>query len=344
MAGCATAALHMLKRCARSDQIQFQHGTAKSTNAQNAAYLKMSTQTRDYYKVLGVTRNADQETIKKAFRKLAREHHPDANKGDKRSEERFKELNEANEVLSDPEKRKLYDRLGANYKSYTQGGGPPPGSGGGSNWSPFGTGGRGRAANPDDFDFSELFGGMFNGGGAGPGGADTRKPRDFEQAVEITVEEAYHGTTRVLQKSGQPDIEVQIPRGARSGTRVRVKGQGGRNARGQAGDLYLAIDVKQHPVYEIKGDDLYREFTLSALIAMLGGDVTLETLAGNLVVRVPAGTSSNRMIRLRGRGMPKLNAPADSGDMYLRVALSVPADLTPDEREQIAAIARSRGL
>lgn len=301
----------------------------------------MSTQTQDYYKTLGVPRNADAETIKKAFRKLAREHHPDTNKGDKRAEERFKQINEANEVLSDPEKRKLYDRLGPNYKAYTQGGGPPPGSNGG--WSPFGTGGRGRQQTMDDFDISELFGGMFNGGGAG-GGPDTRKPRDFEQAVEITVEESYHGTTRLLQKSGQPDIEVQIPRGARTGTRVRVKGQGGRNPRGQAGDLYLAIEIKAHPVYEVKGDDLYRELSLSALTAMLGGDVQVQALAGALVVRVPAGTSSGKLIRLRGRGLPKLNAPNDYGDLYLRLSLSVPADLTLEEREQLSEIARRRGL
>jgi curved DNA-binding protein len=301
----------------------------------------MSTQTKDYYKILGVTRNADSETIKKAFRKLAREHHPDANKGDKRAEERFKEINEANEVLSDPEKRKLYDRLGANYKAYTQGGGTPPGGAGG--WSPFGTGGgRGRQPNLDDFDISELFGGMFNGGaGAGP---DTRKPRDFEQAVEITIEESFHGTTRVLQKSGQPDIEVQIPRGARSGTRVRVKGQGGRNARGQTGDLYLAIELKAHPIYEAKGDDLYRELSISALTAMLGGDVPVPSLSGELVVRIPPGTSSGKLIRLRGRGLPKLNAPNDHGDMYLRLALTVPSDLTAEERDQLVAIARRRGL
>jgi curved DNA-binding protein len=155
---------------------------------------------------------------------------------------------------------------------------------------------------------------------------------------------AFHGTTRLLQKTGQPDIEVKIPRGARTGTKVRVKGQGGRNGRGQAGDLYLVIEVKAHPVYEIKGDDLYRDIAVNAFTAMLGGDQIVETLTGNIVVKIPAGTSSGKLIRLRGRGMPKLNALNESGDLYLRTMVSVPYDLSPDERAQIESMARRRGV
>lgn len=299
---------------------------------------------KDYYKTLGVPRNADQDSIKKAYRKLARQFHPDINRGDKKAEERFKEVNEAHEVLSDPEKRKLYDRLGSNYKQYAGAGGPP--SGGNGDWSPFGARGSGAGPNRsrdgfDESDLGDLFGSFFNGGGQ----QTVRQPRDFEQAVEISVEEAFHGTTRLLQKSGQPDIEVSIPRGARTGTRVRVRGQGGRNARGQVGDLFLIIEVKAHALYEVKGDDLYRDINVSVFTAVLGGEVAVETLGGNVVVRVPPGTSSGKLIRLRSRGMPKLSAPGESGDLYLRVMIFVPApgEVSESEREQLQAMARRRG-
>ncbi len=296
--------------------------------------------TKDYYKVLGVPRNADADAIKKAYRKLARQYHPDTNKGDKKSEERFKEVNEAHEVLSDPEKRKLYDRLGPNYRQFTQGGGPPPGRAEGF---PFGAN-RARSAprngtRLDDFEFDELFG-MFS---SAAGAQHIRKPRDYEQVVEITVEEAFHGATRVLQKAGQPDIEVTIPKGARAGTKVRIKGQGGRNARGQHGDLYLVIEIKPHPMYEIRGDDLYRETTIPAFIAMIGGEMQIDTLAGPIVVHIPAGATSGKLVRLRNRGMARLNGEGH-GDMYLRLSISIPNDLTEAEREQVLAMARRRGL
>jgi curved DNA-binding protein len=294
-------------------------------------------ETRDYYKTLGVAKTADADEIKKAFRKLARQYHPDTNKGDKKAEEKFKELNEAYETLSDPEKRKLYDRLDANYKQYTENGGRPGDAGA---WSPFRGGGRGSRVE-DDIDFSELFGGMFNGNSSTA--QNVRQPRDFDQSVELSLEESYHGTTRILQKTGQPDIEVKIPRGSRAGTRIKVKGQGGRNGRGQAGDLYLVVEIKAHPVYETHGDDLYRDIPVSAFAAMLGGEQSVETLGGTIVVKIPAGTSSGKLIRLRGRGMPRLNALNEFGDLYLRVMVQVPYDLTEDERAAIEKMAKRRG-
>ncbi|MFC1465740.1 MAG: DnaJ C-terminal domain-containing protein [Candidatus Brachytrichaceae bacterium NZ_4S206] len=295
---------------------------------------------KDYYKTLGVDRNADQETIKKAFRKLARQYHPDANKGDKKAEEKFKEINEAYEVLSDPEKRKLYDRMGASYREYQRAGGNPRDY----DWSqwangsdfPFGFGQGARRVYEQDIDLGEFIRQMFSGG------QTVSQPRDFQQGVDITLEEAYHGTTRLVQKSGQPDLEVKIPPGVKTGSRVRVRGQGGKNARGQAGDLYLVIEVKPHPIYERKDDDLYRDVQVDAFTAMLGGEVQVDTLAGPIVVKVPAGTSSGKLIRVRGRGMPKLNKPGEYGDLYLRVSITVPTDLTDAEREQLAKIARRR--
>jgi curved DNA-binding protein len=304
---------------------------------------------KDYYKILGVGKDASQDDIKKAFRKLARQHHPDANKGDKKSEEKFKEINEAYEVLSDPEKRKMYDRLGSNFREYQRAGGtpgdydwaqwtqPPPGGAGTA-----GGAGRGRRAPfEENLDFGDFIQQMFAGGGGNA--QNVRAPRDFEQGVEITLEEAYHGTTRVLQKSGQPDLEVKIPRGVKTGSKVRVRGQGGKNARGQAGDLFLVVEVQPHADYERKDDDLYRDVTVDAFTAMLGGETSVNTLAGTIAVKVPAGTSSGRRIRLRGRGMPKLNSD-ELGDLYLRVMVSVPHDLTEDEKHQIEKMAKKRGV
>lgn len=303
------------------------------------ACLRNAVEYRDYYKTLGVSRTATPDELKKAFRKLARQYHPDTNKGNKVLEEKFKEVNEAYEVLSDPEKRKLFDRLGSQYQQYTRNGGNPrdfdP-----EQWSPFGRkapAGAGGGARAEEADFGDLFSGMF------AGQQNVRQPRDFEQAVEITLEESFHGTSRILQKSGQPDLEVKIPRGARTGTKVRVKGQGGRNGRGQAGDLFLVVEVKPHAVYEVKGDDLYRDVPVNAFIAILGGEQTVDTLIGNVVVKIPAGTSSGKLVRLRGRGMPKLNALNEFGDLYLKVMISVPYDLAPEERAAIEAMARRRG-
>lgn len=295
---------------------------------------------KDYYKTLGVDRNADQETIKKAFRKLARQYHPDANKGDKKAEEKFKEINEAYEVLSDPEKRKLYDRMGTSYREYQRAGGNPRDY----DWSqwansgdfPFGFGQGARRVYEQDIDLGEFIRQIFSGG------QTVSQPRDFQQGVEITLEEAYHGTTRLVQTPGQPDIEVKIPPGVKTGSRVRVRGHGGKNARGQAGDLYLVIEVKPHPTYERKDDDLYRDMPVDAFTAMLGGEAQVDTLAGPIAVKVPPGTSSGKLIRVRGRGMPKLNKPGEYGDLYLRVSITVPTDLTDAEREQLAKIARRR--
>jgi curved DNA-binding protein len=303
---------------------------------------------KDYYKILGVSKSADQDEIKKAFRKLARLHHPDANKGDKASEEKFKEINEAYEVLSDPEKRKMYDQLGSNYREYQRAGG----TAGDYDWSQWmrnnagagnaGAGaGRGRrGAYEENLDFGDFIQQMFTGGGSAQ---TVRAPRDFEQGVEISLEEAYHGTTRVLQKSGQPDLEVKIPRGVKTGSKVRVRGQGGKNAKGQAGDLYLVVEVQPNTEFERKEDDLYRDAIVDAFTAMLGGEASVETLAGTIAVKVPAGTSSGRRIRLRGRGMPKLNSD-EFGDLYLRVMISVPHDFSDDERHQLEKMAKKRGL
>ncbi len=296
---------------------------------------------KDYYKTLGVERNADEETIKKAYRKLARQFHPDVNKGDKKAEERFKEINEAYEVLGDQEKRKMYDRLGSDYQRYQQAGGDPRAY----NWAQwFNQAGQGQAGGNvriEDLDLGDLFAQFFGETG---GFQRTRsRPRDLEQPVTITLAEAYHGTTRILSKDGE-EIEVKIPAGVKTGSKVRVRGQGLRNNRGEAGDLYLIVEVAPDATYERRDDDLYRDVKIDAFTAMLGGEVKVPTLGGDVMVKVPAGTSSGSRIRLRGKGMPRLAARGEHGDLYLRVMITVPTDLTEEERQALHKMARRRGI
>lgn len=290
---------------------------------------------RDYYQILGIERDADAEAVKKAFRRLARQHHPDVNKGDKNAEERFKELNNAYETLSDPAKRKLYDQFGANYERMQQGAGP--GTQNGADWTEMfrraQEGGSGGG-----FDPSSIFENLF-GGAAGAEGQTFRTPRNVQQEVEVSLLEAFHGTTRIVRRSGQ-EIEVSIPAGVRTGSRVRVRGQAARGARSQTGDLYMVITVLPDPIYERKDDDLYRTLMVDVFTAMLGGEVTAETLAGNFVVRVPTGTSSGKLVRLRGKGMPKLTPKGEHGDLYLRVQISVPAALTDEDRKALEKMAK----
>lgn len=296
---------------------------------------------KDYYKILGVPKDADADAIKRAFRKLARQYHPDVNK-DKKAEERFKEINEANEVLSDPEKRKLYDQLGSNYATFQRGGGDPRAY----NWNqwargaPQGAGGRAGGGDAG-FDFSDFFRTFFGGNMDEFGGQSFRQTAnlDLEQDVEITLTEAYHGTTRILTKDGR-NYEVNIPRGVKTGSKVRVRGQGARDRSGQMGDLYLTIRVMPNSGYERQDNDLHRELRVDAFTAMLGGEVKVDTLAGEVMVKVPAGTSSGKSIRLRGKGMPLLNAKGEFGDLYLRVMVSVPKRLSDEDRWTLDKIAK----
>ena len=311
---------------------------------------------KDYYKILGVERSADEDAIKKAYRKLARQYHPDVNKNDKKSEERFKEINEAYEVLKDPEKRKMYDRLGSDYRRYQQSGGDPRAYDWGQWFNQGGQGqprGAGGNARVEDLDLGDLFAQFFGGGGfeeSSPGSytrtrtTTTRgRARDLEQPVTISLEEAHHGTARILSKDGE-EIEVRIPAGVKTGSKVRVRGQGARNSKGQAGDLYLVIEVAPDTTFERRDDDLQRDIKVDVFTAMLGGEVKVQTLGGDVVVKIPPGTSSGGRIRLRGRGMPRLSAPGEKGDLYLRVMITVPNNLTDDERQALLEIARKRGL
>jgi curved DNA-binding protein len=303
---------------------------------------------KDYYKTLGVDRGADEKEIKRAFRRLARQCHPDVNPDDPQAEERFKEINEAYEVLSDPEKRSKYDQLGADWQRWQGMGGGP----GDYDWSRWTTGRPGervhvRYGTPEDLEdlfgggspfsdfFSQIFGGM--GGRPSAGGFQyeirPQRGQDYEQAVEISLQDAYHGTARILQKNGQR-LELKIPAGAKTGTRVRMSGHGGEGTvGGQPGDLYLRVKVLPDPRFERDDDNLRTTVTVDLYTMVLGGKVQVPTMTGDVVLTIPAGTQNGRTFRLRGKGMPHLRQPDQHGDLYARVEVRLPSNLTAQQRE-----------
>ena len=309
---------------------------------------------RDYYEILGIPRDASQDNLKGAFRRLAQQYHPDVNKAPD-AEERFKEINEAHEVLSDSEKRSKYDQLGADWQRWQQMGGRP----GDFDWGRWATGGPGegthvRYGTPEDLEdlfggasaFSDFFSQIFSGTGARPGAGGfqyemrPRRGQDYEQEVEISLQEAYEGATRVLQKEGQR-LEVKIPAGAKTGTRVRVGGGGGTGATGgPAGDLYLKVTVLPDPRFERKGDDLHTNVPVDLYTIVLGGEVRVPTLTGEVVLTIPAGTQNGRSFRLRGKGMPRLRKPDQFGDLYAKVEVRLPTRLTPRQRELFEELRR----
>ncbi|MDW8148258.1 MAG: J domain-containing protein [Roseiflexaceae bacterium] len=305
---------------------------------------------KDYYAILGVPPDADEQTIKKAYRKLARQYHPDVNPGDKKAEERFKEINEAYEALSDPERRRKYDQLREQYQRWQQRGGV-----GEFDWGPWQTA-PGQTVytyttvSPEDLEdlfgsespFSDFFSTIFGQ----PRGVAPRGPqrgRDIELPVEISLEEAFHGTTRSLQ-AGTRRIEAKIPVGARTGTRVRLAGQGRPGiAGGPPGDLYLLVTVLPHPQFERDGDDLTTTVPVDCFTAIAGGEVRVPTLDGSVLLKIPPRTQADQVFRLRGKGMPRLERPTERGDLFARVKLVLPEALSDAEIETIRALARERG-
>lgn len=310
-------------------------------------------QYRDYYRVLGVDKKASETEIKKAYRKLARQYHPDVNPGDKQAEERLKEINEAYEVLGDPEKRQKYDQLGANWQAF-QRTGQDPSRFDWSQWTTAGAGGpnvRVEYGNLDELfgqgGFSDFFQAIF-GDWSGTGFREasstaprSRRGRDVDFPVQITLEEAFAGTQRTLSIEGR-QLEVKIPAGVRTGSRVRVAGEGGRGTGGAAaGDLFLVIEVLPHPVFERDGDDLSCEATIDLYTAVLGGEVTVPTMTGRATLRIPEGTQPDQVFRLRGQGMPHLRDTTKRGNLLVKVRVRLPDKLSEAEKEgfrQLAAL------
>jgi curved DNA-binding protein len=328
---------------------------------------------KDYYSTLGVAKTATDKEIKQAFRKLARKYHPDVNPGDKAAEAKFKEVNEANEVLSDPEKRKKYDELGANWRAYEN---VPPGAhayggspfGGGpfnaGGWSTPGAQGSGFrtmsedevaemfGGGGDDSPFSDFFKTFFGGmgdvedAGNGPRArprSRSRKGQDVEHPFELDLEDAIRGSVQRLQlrhDGHSRTVEVRIPPGVTDGSRVRVPGEGGRGAgNGASGDLYLRVQLKPHPLFDVKGRDVYTRARVPVPTAVLGGEVDVLTPdAKTLRLKLPAGTQSGQKFRLRGHGLPNVGKPDERGDLYANVEVDIPKSLSEEERQHYEAL------
>jgi curved DNA-binding protein len=294
---------------------------------------------KDYYKILGVERNASEEEIRKAYRKLALQYHPDRNPGNKEAEERFKEINEAYQVLIDPQKRAHYDRLGSAYSSWQRRGAP-----GDFNWDQF-VGGFPGGVRVEYGDLDDLFGGVGGfseffrtifgqGGGVGTRTRTRQQPQGYQQELQITLEEAYQGTTRTLQADGKQK-QVRIPAGVRTGSKVRVAGAGPNGL-----DLYLIIDVKEDPRFERRGNDLHTTASVDVFTAILGGEAEVETLSGKIRLNIPAGTQPEQVFRLAGRGMPSVKNKNEKGDLYVRLKVQIPKYLSPKQRELLEQASR----
>jgi len=313
---------------------------------------------KDYYQILGVSRNASEKEIKQAYRRLARKHHPDLNPGDKSAEAKFKEINAAYEVLSSPEKRKKYDQFGEQWEyaeQFAKSGGQ-----GRVRWD-FGRGGT-TFEYGDLSGFGDIFSRLFSDSGIGSRMRGPRRGQDIESPIEVTLEEAYHGSTRVIQLQTEEPctacggtgrvgnrlctmcngaggkvipkrLEVKIPAGVRDGSRIRIAGEGvsGR-AGGKKGDIYLVAKVLPHKLFERKGDDLYTEVSVPLATAILGGEVRLPTLNGNLSLKIPPETQNGKVFRLAGKGMPQLGNNK-YGNIFAKVKVVLPTNLTEEERK-----------
>ncbi|MGM0365687.1 MAG: DnaJ C-terminal domain-containing protein [Actinomycetota bacterium] len=305
---------------------------------------------KDYYKILGVGKNDSQDEVKRAYRKLARKYHPDANKDNPQAEEKFKEIGEAYEVLKDPEKRKKYDQLGSNWEQYQNAGWP----GGGQKSYTYDFGGRG-------FNFGDLGGGFsdffemffgnqardFGGSGFGSGrGARTAqaKGQDLQSGITITLREAYFGTQRSirLQKEKKArTVNVKVPAGIKDGGRIRVSGEGGPGqGRGPSGDLYLVVNISKHPFFTRKGDDLYCDVPVTIKEALYGAKIDIPTFDGKVMVKLPPRTQSGKTLRLKGKGMPRLKG-SGNGDLYAKVKIMLPENLTEEQEKYLDSFAKT---
>lgn len=286
---------------------------------------------KDYYSVLGVGKKATAEEIKKAYRKLAVKYHPDKNQGNKTAEEKFKEISEAYEVLGDPEKRKQYDKLGANWRQYQNAG---------YGEAPFGERAYRRTyrTNTDsgDFDssgFSDFFESFFGRGHRNPFASEEFDftPSDLTGEISISLEEAYHGTDRIVDLGGEK-IKIKIKPGAYDGLTLRAKGKGQKGPRGTAGDLHLNIKVLAHPVFERRGDDLHMDAPVDLFTALLGGKQEVSTLTGKINITLQEGTANGKLVRLKGKGMPVYGKPGQHGDLYVKLLVKLPEHLTAHQR------------
>lgn len=303
---------------------------------------------KDYYQILGVSKAADEKEIKRAYRKLALRYHPDKNPGNKQAEEKFKELNEAYEVLGNPDNRSKYDRLGSNYHRYQQMGGNPgdfdfsqwfnQGGSGGSHYQSnvnlndlFGDGGSGGFSEFFQRIFGSDFGQSSSGGFQQSSFGTGRQSLDLEETVEITLEEVFHGTTRTFSENGSR-FTAKIPAGTTDGSKIRLRGKGhhGHNGRG---DLYLLVKFKPHDTFKAEGINLRTTISVNVVTAVLGGKVTVPTLTGEGQLTIPAGTQGGQTFRLKGKGLPNRKSKENPGDLFVKINIKIPTKLSAEERQ-----------
>ena len=313
---------------------------------------------KDYYQTLGLGKSASGKEIKQAFRKLARKFHPDVNPGDKAAESRFKELNEAYEVLGDPEKRRKYDELGANWRQYEQAQQAGQSPFGDVRWEAGQPGGIHTITEEElqgmfggEHPFSDFFQAFFGGGGTGERrgrtgrGTRARAGQDVEEAIDLSLEEAMNGAMRrlaVKHEGHTRTVDVRIPAGVGDGSRVRVPGEGEPGAAGgRTGDLYLRVRLTPDPRFERKGRDLHTVVALPVTTAVLGGEAEVPTVGDRpLRLKIPPTTQNGQVFRLKGHGMPAVGKPADRGDLYATVNVTLPKQLTPEQRRVYEELAK----
>jgi curved DNA-binding protein len=307
---------------------------------------------KDYYKILGLDKNATTEQIKKQYRKLARKYHPDVNPNNKEAEEKFKDLNEAHEVLGDPEKRQKYDTLGADWQRYQHAGADA----GGFDWGRYARQRPGGGAQYETFsgdftdkDFSDFFSSVFGGmgGGAGGGARGRRasmafKGQDYTAELPLSLQEAYAGVQKTITVHGN-NLRITIKPGVEDGQTIRLPGRGGPGANGgEAGDLYITLRITPDPRYTRQGNDLYQDVEVPVHKAALGGDEVIDTLSGRMRIKIQPETKNGTMLRLKGKGFPVYNQPGSFGDLYVKVSLQLPERLTEEEKDLYRQLAKRR--
>lgn len=316
---------------------------------------------KDYYKILGVSRDASQDEIKKKYRKLAAKHHPDKNPDDPKAEDKFKEVGEAYEVLKDPEKRKLYDKVGSDWKRYQQAGA----SADDFNWGQYARGGGGQRINMEDIfgggrsgggsPFSSFFETIFGGGDPFAGRqsqarqyqsnvrtAASKRGRDTKAEIDVDLKEVMTGIEKQFRVNGER-VKIKIPAGIEDGKRLKLKGKGlASQTGGSKGDLYLTVNVIEPEGFERKGNDIYQKLSLDLYTAILGGELTAQTLNGKIKLTIPPETQNGKVFRLTGRGLPEFKKSGKKGDYYLKADINIPENLTSKEKELFKKLAAER--
>jgi curved DNA-binding protein len=309
---------------------------------------------KDYYKILGVKKDATKEDIKRAYRKLARQHHPDINPNNKQATAQFADINEAHEVLSDDDKRRKYDVLGADWQKYQNAGPQGAGPQTGFDWSKYSDGGNGGSYETFDGDLNDLFGeggfsdffqnifGSRRGGAGGKSRSFSTRGQDYQAEIFLDLEEAYGKTVKTIGVNGQ-NLRITLEPGITDGQTIKLKGKGGpgRNG-GKSGDLFITLKIKPHPAYKREGNDLFMDVPVDVYTAMLGGEQTVKLLSGSVKLKIPPGTKGGTVFRIKGKGFPEYGKNGTCVDLFLKVELEIPKELSGEERQLVEKLAQMR--